>query len=191
MIVISHMKEFYVTIDWSKWGAPTVLLALAGLVLAWARPAMVSLLHYLLRYDQGKARETLLVVIRSEDGKLKIRAYMDDLLAHRWADIDLAKKTALENKDILAQVKFTQEAQAVSLKEIEVNIERLPGLADALDRMSQSMETFSERMENVADFMSRADERERIRDRYAHGELPERRREQREPNPHTRQEDNR
>lgn len=176
-------------IDWSKWGAPTVLLALAGLVLAWARPAMVSLLHYLLRYDEGKARETLLVVIRNEDGKLKIRAYMDDLLAHRWADIDLAKKTALENKDILAQVRFTQNAQAVSLKEIEVNIERLPGLADALDRMSQSMETFSERMENVADFMSRADERERLRDRYNHGELPNRRHEQREPHPQHRQED--
>lgn len=164
-----------------------MLLVLAGFAVTWSRPALIYLLHYLIRYDESKARETLLIVIRSEDGKLKIRAYMDALLAERWADIELAKKTALENKDVLAQVKFTQEAQGISLRDIAVSVEKLPGLSEALDRISTSMEDFANKMSGVAEYIARADEREMMRERYERGELPDRRHHQRqEPHPHHR-----
>jgi hypothetical protein len=177
-------------IDWSEWGAPTIVLALAGIVVAWGRPALIHLLHVLLRLDEGKSRETLFDVLQSHEGKMRMRSYMDALLADRWADVEVAKKVALENRDVLGQVQFTQNAQGLELREIAMGIERLPGLTESLDRMSHSMEDFADKMTHVAEYIARADERERMRERYERGEMPERRRRQSsEPHPHDREDD--
>lgn len=168
------------SIDWVKWSTPALVLAIAAFAITWSRPAAIALFHYLIRYDGAKSRETLLIILRSEDGKLKVKAYMEELLADKWALSRRALDIAETNADTLAQVKFTQEALQLTVKGIELSVEEVPRLIEALDRISESMHTYAEHMSKVSDFMSRSDEREKLRDKYDRGELPDRRHHPRE-----------
>jgi hypothetical protein len=176
-------------VDWNKWGAPAIILAVLGFVAAWIRPALLSLLHRLWRSDPARAVETALVVWKTDSGRLQMREYMKDILKEEFAISQKALTIAEENKDVLAQVKFTQEALGISVNKIQESVQEVPKLTDALDRISDSMQAYADHMRTVSDFMSRSDERERLRERYERGTLPDRRHHQAEPHPNNREED--
>lgn len=179
-------------IDWEKWGAPAVMITLIAFIVSWIKPALSNGLHYLWRADPSKAVETAMVVWKTDSGRLQMREYLREVLKEELALSKRALDIAEANHDTLEQVKHTQTAQGITIKIIEDGIERVPQMTDALERIGESMKVFAEHMETVSDFMSRSDERERLRERYERGQLPERRhRQSDEPHPHDRMGDGR
>lgn len=187
----SHGTCTMSSIDWEKWGAPAVLITLIAFVVSWIKPALSNGLHYLWRADPAKAVETAMVVWKTDAGRLQMREYLRDVLKEELALSKKALDIAEANHDTLEQVKHTQIAQGVTMNQIEESVDKVPQMTDALQRIGESMKTFAEHMETVSDFMSRADERERLRERYERGQLPERRHHQIDPHPHDRREDKR
>jgi hypothetical protein len=173
-------------IDWSKWGAPAVVLAVTVFVVTWSRPAFIALLHYMLRYDEAKSRETLMIVLKSDDGKLKIKAYIADIFSDKWERDMKTHETALANRDSLAQVVESQKLQGHALQEIRLSLEQVPALTKALEGIGESVEEFARQMQNVSIFIARADEREKLRAEYAQGLREERRRRQSDEHPNHR-----
>lgn len=156
--------------DWSKLLGPGLIVAVAGLFMTALRP----LLSWFLTSrvfgsdgELGRFSELMMKAMQTKAGRASMREYMDDLYADRIKKVDDAINVAYANRDTLNQVNLSITALSIDQSKLRESTAEIPRLTDAISDMAGSMEEISEHMQITREFMARADEREKERDRLA------------------------
>lgn len=153
---------------------PVLLTILVGALTWIAVPVFVKLVHHFFAREPERATDTVIEALATKSGKVRLKALMEDIFEYELQEreqriatnegrTDRAIGIAEANHDRLEQIDLTTKTHSMELKAITGSLVEVPRMGEALDRISKSIESFATEMRGVHDFMSRSDERERIR----------------------------
>lgn len=176
-------------VDWDRFGPGIVWTLVLGIIVALAKGQGGRLVHLLFRSDPSRAVDTLIETLESKEGRTRMRALMDDLYKERMQHIDAQLRLSLDlaqtNRQILEGVTESIKLQGAALRTVETQVRDLPQMTRVLSELTEATKAISTEMEGVNIWMSRMDERERMRERL------ERRSHNEPDHPHRRQGDGR